>query len=174
MCSCRWKSCWFDSSGTLSQRLAATDLNHNDAHTNPQEVVCLRVRACVFLLIQVPSCFSFVLVAFFWAASLQEYEFSWRKLSHSPCFLWTLWQPAIPECISHSPRRCFVFPSRDCRSISEDSSSCRAEFRASTFTLRINQIDPVNWIRADWYSVNRHDLRAWARVSVLQVQCDRY
>lgn len=59
MCSCRWKSCWFDSSGTLSQRLAATDLNHNDAHTNPQEVVCLRVRACVFLLIQVPSCFCF-------------------------------------------------------------------------------------------------------------------
>lgn len=70
--------------------------------------------------------------------------------------------------------RCFVFPSRDCRSISEDSSSCRAEFRASTFTLRINQIEPVNRIRADWYSVNRHNLRAWARVSVLQVQCDRY
>lgn len=49
-----------------------------------------------------------------------------------------------------------------------------AEFRASTFTLRINQIDPVNRIRADWFSVNRHNLRAWARVSVLQVQCDRY
>lgn len=176
MCSCRWKSCWFDSSGTLSQRLAATDLNHNDAHTNPQEVVCLRVRACfswsrfhhVFLL--------------FWLHSSEQLHFKSTSFLGGSCLTPRVFFGHCGSQLSqnafHTPPaaewRCFVFPSRDCRSISEDSSSCRAEFRASTFTLRINQIDPVNRIRADWYSVNRHNLRAWARVSVLQVQCDRY
>lgn len=141
-------------------------------------------RLCVCVCVRV--CFSWSrfhhVFLLFWLHSSEQLHFKSTSFLGGSCLTPRVFFGHCGSQLSqnafHTPPaaewRCFVFPSRDCQSISEDSSSCRAEFRASTFTLRINQIDPVNRIRADWYSVNRHNLRAWARVSVLQVQCDRY